>query len=278
MESSHSETESFAKLYIHLKFNETGDVIAKDNSDHDYFGILRNNAMFVAGRNDGNTALLNGIHGYVELPRDLVLPSVDFTITTYKEYLETESKYKLQVIPNKETHFHKMKAKYIFEWFYHWIHNYNLFIPDEDEYDDNSQPTDPEISLKYQRYTTRLYVFLLAVFLYILFLIALILPQTGVVIIEHVTPDIFGKLQAEHGETLSCPCSTTIVPYKDFVTNTVFYHPICSSIFVDERWIRALYLSYSSTFLVVDFRTTASFQFKLLAALCSLAMRTVTQT
>ncbi|CAF1199869.1 unnamed protein product [Adineta ricciae] len=171
-----------------------------------------------------------------------------------------------------------MKAKYIFEWFYHWIHNYNLFIPDEDEYDDNSQPTDPEISLKYQRYTTRLYVFLLAAFLYILFLIALILPQTGVVIIEHITPDIFVKLQAEHGETLSCPCSTTIIPYKDFVTNTVFYHPICSSIFVDERWIRALYLSYSSTFLVVDFRTTASFQFKLLAALCSLSTRTVTQT
>ncbi|CAF1199850.1 unnamed protein product [Adineta ricciae] len=83
LESNHSETESFAKLYIHLKFNETGDVIAKDNSDNDYFGILRNNAMFVAGRNNDNAALLNGVNGYVELPRDLVLSSADFTITTY---------------------------------------------------------------------------------------------------------------------------------------------------------------------------------------------------
>ena len=36
--------------------------------------------------------------------------------------------------------------------------NYNLFIPDEDDYDD--EPIDPEIATKQQKYTTWLYILL----------------------------------------------------------------------------------------------------------------------
>ncbi|UJR12465.1 hypothetical protein I4U23_016641 [Adineta vaga] len=161
-----------------------------------------------------------------------------------------------------DTHFEGMGVSYdILQWFYRWIHNYNLFIPDEDEYDnEDTQTINPEIILKHQIYTTRIYISLLIVFLYILFVIALVFPQTRVVTIEHITPIIFNKLQNEHGETLS-----------------FLFHPLCSSNFVSEKWIRALYLSYSSIFLIEDFRTTASFQFKLLAALCSLSKRIVSQ-
>ena len=52
-----------------------------------------------------------------------------------------------------------MPAKNFFRWINKWIHDYNLFTPDEDEYDDdNDQTTNPATLLKHQRYATRLYV------------------------------------------------------------------------------------------------------------------------
>jgi hypothetical protein len=103
-------------------------------------------------------------------------------------------------------------------------------------------------------------VLFLSVFLYILFFITLVLPQTRVVTIHQITSSLFDQLRLEHGETLSCPCSTTIVSYKEFVTNTISFHPLCSSIFVSEKWIEALNLPYASAFLMTDFRKTASSQ------------------
>jgi hypothetical protein len=88
-------------------------------------------------------------------------------------------------------------------------------------------------------------------------------PKSEMKIISNPSPDLFKKLYNEHGETLSCPCSTTTVPYKDFVTNTVSFHPVCSSIFIDQQWVEALYLPNASSFFVVDFRTTAYSQVRI---------------
>ena len=55
-----------------------------------------------------------------------------------------------------------MRIKDFLEWFYQRMHNYNVFIPNENEYDDeNDQPTNPATALRHQRYATRLYVSLL---------------------------------------------------------------------------------------------------------------------
>ncbi|UJR38908.1 hypothetical protein I4U23_031576 [Adineta vaga] len=61
----------------------------------------------------------------------------------------------------------------------------------------------------------------------------------------------------------------TILKHQKYATR--FYIPFLI------KWIRALYLEYASAYLVVDFRITASAQFKLLAALCSLCEKTVFQ-
>ena len=50
------------------------------------------------------------------------------------------------------------------------------------------------------------------------------------------------------------------MPYEDLVTNTVAFHPLCSSVFINDQWIEALNLPYASALLVMDFRTTASSQ------------------
>lgn len=56
-----------------------------------------------------------------------------------------------------------MKLKIIFRWIYDKINNYNLFIREENEYDDddNSELKDPAIVLNHQKYATRLYILIL---------------------------------------------------------------------------------------------------------------------
>ncbi len=53
-----------------------------------------------------------------------------------------------------------MNLKAIYRWFYEKISNYNLFIREENDYDDD-EPRNPETVLQYQKYSTRLYVLLL---------------------------------------------------------------------------------------------------------------------
>ncbi|CAF3965240.1 unnamed protein product, partial [Adineta steineri] len=161
-----------------------------------------------------------------------------------------------------------------------YIYHYNVFIPDEDDYDDddNDKVTDPALTLKYQLYTTRLYIPLFIIILYILTFIAFVSPQDRLISVTNITPELFSQLSIEHADTLSCPCSTIAVPYEILVSNTISFHPVCSSIYVSKEWIQALYLSYASSLLVTDFRTTAKSQFELLADFCSICQKTVSES
>ena len=53
-----------------------------------------------------------------------------------------------------------MNLKSYFQWIYKKISNYNLFILEENDYDDDNIK-DPTVLLKHQKYKTRLYVALL---------------------------------------------------------------------------------------------------------------------
>ncbi|CAF1116554.1 unnamed protein product [Adineta ricciae] len=165
-----------------------------------------------------------------------------------------------------------MNAKVLIRWFYETIFTYNLFIPEENEEGDHVPTT-----IQHQRYATRLYVLLLILAMYIIFFTVFVYPQTETVTILHITPSLFNQLRSDHGETLSCPCSTTFIAYENFVLNNLSIDPLCSSIFVSEQWIQSLYVPVASSFLMMDFRTTAYSQFKLLAAFCILAQEMISQ-
>jgi hypothetical protein len=96
--------------------------------------------------------------------------------------------------------------------------------------------------------------------LYILFYTALMNPHLRTIPVSNISRDVFDQLYIEHAETLSCPCSTIKMPLKAFVSNTIKFHPVCSSIFISQEWIRALYLEDASRYGTGDFRTTASSQ------------------
>ncbi|CAF4167289.1 unnamed protein product, partial [Adineta steineri] len=90
-------------------------------------------------------------------------------------------------------------------------------------------------------------------------------------------PDIFNQLYVKYPETLKCTCSNVTLPYETFVSHKITFHPVCSSIFIAEKWIRELYLSNASQYGVRDFRTTAHSQFELLAKFCLLSGQIVQQ-
>ncbi|CAF4362973.1 unnamed protein product, partial [Adineta steineri] len=138
-----------------------------------------------------------------------------------------------------------MNIKVLIRWLYKKISTYNLFIPE-----DNEQVNHTPITIRHQRYATRLYILLLILSTYIIFFTVFINPQTEIITISDITPSLFDQLRHDHGETLSCPCSTTIISYENFVLNTLSTDPICSSIFVSKQWIQSLYIPFASSFLM----------------------------
>ncbi|UJR07421.1 hypothetical protein I4U23_011707, partial [Adineta vaga] len=170
-----------------------------------------------------------------------------------------------------------MNLKTLLKWIYTKGSNYNLFMLEEHDYNDDDDIKDPAIILKHQKNKTRLYVILLAVCLYVLFYVTLIRREYETVVISRITSDIFKKLSSEHIETLSCPCRRSIISYENFVFNNLTMHPICSSVFVDKQWIEGLYFANASLYASWDFRTTAFSQFELLSKFCSLSNETIFQ-
>ncbi|CAF1413130.1 unnamed protein product [Adineta steineri] len=102
--------------------------------------------------------------------------------------------------------------------------------------------------------------------------------ESSTVTVSDITLVKFTELYSKYKETLSCPCSTTSISYKNFVSNTIKLHPVCSSRFVSQEWIHALYSLNASRYGASDFRTTASSQFEILSSFCSLAQDIVNHT
>ncbi|CAF1639407.1 unnamed protein product, partial [Adineta ricciae] len=170
-----------------------------------------------------------------------------------------------------------MNLKAVFKWFYEKIINYNLFMLDEYDYEGSDTIKDPILVLTQEKYKTRLYIILLAVCLYVLFYGNLTKLEPKTVVIANITPDRFGQLYFEYNQTLSCPCSTTTIPYSNFVVKSVAMHSVCSSVFVSKEWIEGLYLIEASLYNSWDFRKSAYSQFELLSRLCSLSDEIVFQ-
>ena len=93
--------------------------------------------------------------------------------------------------------------------------------------------------------------------MYFLFYTAMIKPQARTIIISDIDSEKFEKLYLEHGELLSCSCSTITTSYETFVSNKIQFHPVCNSYFVTQQWIQDLYVPARSSYGVLDFRTTA---------------------
>jgi len=123
--------------------------------------------------------------------------------------------------------------------------------------------------------TTRLYIILLTIAVFILVLFTALSQQIQTVTIQNPSEDVFQELDSKYSTTLQCSCSQVEIPYKTFINISYRFHPVCSSVFVSNSWINLLFRPDIGYFFPLDFRSSASGQFQLLASLCSFANRTI---
>jgi hypothetical protein len=84
----------------------------------------------------------------------------------------------------------------------------------------------------------------------------------------------FSQLAHAYPNTLHCPCSKFGITYNTFVTTQVNFHQVCSSQFIQQKWINMLFTNENiSINSIDDFRVTLSFFWQTIAGLCVVSNR-----
>ncbi|CAF0953174.1 unnamed protein product [Adineta ricciae] len=130
-----------------------------------------------------------------------------------------------------------------------------------------------ENDIKQQRIMTRIYLFLLAGSFLVLLLFTSL--ETEILTITTSNPSLttYSNLEKSHSNTLRCPCSSTTIPYEQFMTLSPTLHQVCSSDFITTSWLAILQLA--TDYQLEDWRNRAYSQFQLLSNLCQLAKNTI---
>ena len=130
-------------------------------------------------------------------------------------------------------------------------------------------PTNDQYQLENQRISTR--VFILIFFLTSYLLVVYTATATSIHTFTVDKPFLFqyNQLHEQYSEALTCPCSQIANRYGSFVTINYSRHPLCTSIFVTDRWINYLGL-YRGVLWRNDFRYVARQIFQALQSFCQL--------
>ncbi|CAF1436855.1 unnamed protein product [Adineta ricciae] len=127
--------------------------------------------------------------------------------------------------------------------------------------------------IRKQILSTRLYLITFSIILLICVFYTSLKSKliTNKLLLTHLTE--YEQLYMKHPNTLICPCSEISIKYEEFIKLTPVYHEICSSNFVNQKWIDHLFqignLYHSS------FHDVASLQFQVLKSLCRLIQETI---
>ncbi|UJR17114.1 hypothetical protein I4U23_004010 [Adineta vaga] len=135
--------------------------------------------------------------------------------------------------------------------------------------------TDQQIC--YQRYATRLYMFLIFNSIGLLTVSNLYKTTLQSKTIFQPTEFQYQQLQQDYSYTLSCLCNSISMSYSTFLTIQPNYHQLCSSDLISEQWILYLRQSRSCTPFCkfAEYRINAPIHFQLLAMFCQQAHQTI---
>ena len=120
-----------------------------------------------------------------------------------------------------------------------------------------------------ERWSTRLYLFLLIIGLVILVAYTGSGLETIHVTVQDPALSKFETLQLSYPNTLKCPCSEIAIKYGRFVQMKSVYHQVCSSSFVTQEWISSSYAANVSNIWPMDVRTVISAHAQVLRAFCT---------
>ncbi|CAF1354147.1 unnamed protein product [Adineta ricciae] len=131
--------------------------------------------------------------------------------------------------------------------------------------------TNDEHVKRNQILSTRVYIFLLLLSLFLHTLYLSLTSQSILMAINKPKIKEYQKLQEKYSDSLQCPCERIAISYEEFINSTVRFHEICTSDFVSQRWIDYLFFENISYLHRLDFRRSAPAKFQLLRTLCQQA-------
>ncbi|CAF0751968.1 unnamed protein product [Adineta steineri] len=131
--------------------------------------------------------------------------------------------------------------------------------------------------IRFQRYGTRLYIFLLFSSLTVLINYTFLKSSIQSRTISHPTQSQFIQLQQDYSQTLACPCTDISMNYSTFITIQPHYHQLCSSDLISDKWIEYIVGSISDdiAYYPNDYRVTGYSQFQLLTMFCQQAQQAI---
>ena len=101
-------------------------------------------------------------------------------------------------------------------------------LADLNVFDNENSRSDPSY-LHSAKIATRIYLIILLLALITLTVFISLSLESVSITIQHPSEVTYTNLQSEHSTTLSCQCSHTSIPYRNFTLTNVTYHPVCSS-------------------------------------------------
>jgi hypothetical protein len=155
-----------------------------------------------------------------------------------------------------------------------FAHQTKKHVAELNLFKDGAVHSDP-LHLRTAILSTRIYIVLLTISVINLAVFSSLGTQPDVISILNPSQVEYEDFLKKNGTSSSCPCSRVTIPYGNFTSTTIDYHPVCSSVFISDDWINHL---FSPDFMSVyqgDFRALASSYFQLLATFCLHANRSV---
>ncbi|CAF0881469.1 unnamed protein product [Adineta steineri] len=137
------------------------------------------------------------------------------------------------------------------------------------------------VEIQQQRWTTRLYVILLGIALFILIFYFMLKLEARIIQVPNPTLQTVKQLQQSqinnYISSLQCGCTQLSAAYGQLIQLQPFYHQVCSSDFVSQHWITAVAKTIhaiSTENYYLDFHNTAPL-FHLLKSICDFSQETV---
>ena len=138
-------------------------------------------------------------------------------------------------------------------------------------------PAEDILTLKKQRDSTYVLILLFVISLVILTSYTSTVSVVQQVTVHYSSYSLYEQLFEKYPLTLRCPCKRIAIPQKEFLQLNHLYHPICSSIFIEDEWIILLKNLQPTRFISTYFNYIGPSFFQMLSSFCLLSKQLIDQ-
>ncbi|CAF1356750.1 unnamed protein product [Adineta steineri] len=139
----------------------------------------------------------------------------------------------------------------------------------------DSESNNMEI-IRLERLTTKLYLLVFSICIYSITIYLLFSDITIDQSFTNPSENDYNNLLISYSKSLDCPCNKISIAYKEFIEINTTFHQICSSDFVNMKWINYLFNEgYWYNYERRDIRERGSAYFLFLSNLCQISQTTI---